>query len=310
MEKQVKKKRAKICPEVCAGSSGIAETGGEIIHVIPKGDIRKVDGQNFLVLSYATPDGTTRVRSPRGMVLKFSGAFEDEDTAGGHAQDIRNEDPRFDVFVVEMYKWGMVPLPEDEKPFVTRKYADEMLTRIVAGLQNSMEQGKKEMEERKERDRAKAEEAMRRAKGDPDYKMPEKSDLLIKYEDEVKAQRAAAAAKEGQASSAKIMHSEEDVMNVLMQYCVENVGHVIDAGTGADLMKYFIEKSILHQAQMIQAKDREKPDEDPKNMPSREEVEKQMAERQAKPIDLTQKDETLPPTESEPPLPSEAPAAQ
>jgi len=143
LKKQLQKKRGKFCPEVGGGSVGTAQ--GKVTHIMPTGDIRRVPGQNFLVFSYATPDGATKVRSPRGMVMKFSGAFPDEKRAGEHAELIRNEDPRFDVFVIDMYKWGMVPLPEDEKPFVTRRYADEMLTRIVSGLQNSMEQGKKEM---------------------------------------------------------------------------------------------------------------------------------------------------------------------
>jgi len=148
LQKQIKKKRGKFCPEVGGGSlcpMGADGVQGKVTHIMPAGDIRRVPGQNYMVLSYATPDGTTKVRSPRGMVMKFSGAFSDEKKAGEHAQDIRNEDPRFDVFVVDMYKWGMVPLPEEEKPFVTRKYADEMLTRIVSGLQTSMEQGKREM---------------------------------------------------------------------------------------------------------------------------------------------------------------------
>lgn len=43
-----------------------------------------------------------------------------------------------------------------------REYTDPLLTRAVAGLQRSMVQGKKEMQERKARDRAKAQEAMRK----------------------------------------------------------------------------------------------------------------------------------------------------
>ena len=280
LNKQLRKKRGKFCPEVGGGAMG---GSGKVTHIMPSGDIRRIPGQNFLVFSYATPDGTTKVRSPRGMVMKFSGAFPDEKRAGEHAEMIRNEDPRFDVFVIDMYKWGMVPLPEDEKPFVTRKYADEMLTRIVSGLQNSMEQGKKEMEERKERDRKRAEDAMRKATGRPDYEMPEKSDVLLGYEDEVKEKRAAAskeAEEAGEPCSARIMHSEQDIMNILMQYCIDRSGCVIDSGTGADLMKFFIEKSIERDAQMMRAVERERPDEDPKNMPSADEVKRQLAERE------------------------------
>ena len=259
-QEQVKKKRARLCPAPHAG--------GSVTHIMPTGDIRKVKDQNFLVLSYATPDGTTRVTSPRGMVFKFSGAFATEKEAGAHAELIRNEDPRFDIYVVDMYQWGMVPLPEDEKPFVTRKYADSMLTRIVSGLQNSMEQGKKEMEERKERDRKKAEQAMRIATKNPNYKMPEKSDVLLKYEEKIK--------KEREADETKKMHSEQDLANIAMNYFVERVGRVIDAGTGADFMKFFVERSIQQDVLVMQAKDSEKPDSNPAD------IEKQLAESKAK----------------------------
>lgn len=293
LDKQLKKKRGKFCPV----SSGVDGTvmGGKSSHIIPKGDIRRVPKQNFLVLSYATPDGTTIVRSPRGMVMKFSGCFDTQPEAEKHAEAIRNEDPRFNVFVVDLYKWGIVPLPKDEEPFVSRKYADEMLSRIVGGLQTSMEQGKKEMEERKENDRKKAEEAMRTALKDPNYVMPEKSELLIKYEEEARQERereiAAAAAED---RKPVIAYNEADVMNILMEYCVDRSGSVIDSGTGADMMKYFIEKAIERRAQMIRATDREKEDENPTAMPSHDEVVKKLEEKGIEPIDITQEDNPAP----------------
>ena len=277
LEKQVAKKRGRLCPVACAGGTA---GKGNAVHIMPGDDVRRVPGQNWLVLSYATPDGTTRVVSPRGMVMKFSGCFDKPEQADAHAEQIRNEDPRFDVYVVKLYTWGMVPLPDDEKPFIRREYADKMLTRIVSGLQNSMEQGKKEMEERKERDRKRAEEAMRRATKNPDYVMPEKSDLLIEYEDKarkVREDEKTTAAEEGRAP--QLMHSEQDIMDILMRFCVDRAGRVIDAGTGADLMKYFIEKTIERDAQLMRAQEREKPDEDPKNLPSHDEVARKLEEK-------------------------------
>jgi hypothetical protein len=269
-EKQLKKKRGKLCPEVGAGSlfpptvdeNGVRKAAP---HIMPKGDVRRVPGQNFIVYSYATPDGTTAVRSPRGMVIKFSGCFDKVEDACKHAKDIAAEDTRFDVFVSEMYEWGTVYLPKDEAPFVRRKYADEMLTRIVSGLQDSMEQGKREMDERKERDRRRAEEAMRAAKHDPDYVMPEKSDMLKEYEKKVEEERSKAVAERGEYA---LVHTEQDISNIAMQFFVQNAGAVIDAGTGAAFMKYFIEKTVEREAQLARARDHEKPDTDPKNIPA------------------------------------------
>ena len=282
--KQLCKKRGKFGPV----SAGPHVASDKTTHIIPKGDVRKVPKQNYLVLSYATPDGTTVVRSPRGMVMKFSGCFDTLPDAEKHAEAIRNEDPRFSVFVVDLYKWGMVPLPKDEEPFVSRKYADEMLTRIVGGLQTSMEQGKKEMDERKESDRRKAEDAMRAAIKDPNYVMPKKSDLLIKYEEEARQERERelAAAKE-ENRLPDIVYSEPDVMNILMEYCVDRAGQTIDSGTGADMMKYFIEKAIERKAQMTRAVDRQKEDENPSDNPTHDEVMKKLEETGKEAIDIS-----------------------
>lgn len=258
-QKQMKIKRGKFCPEVGA----VAPAGGKAVHIIPDGDKRRVPGQHFLVMSYATPDGSTKVRSPRGMVQKFSGCFDTLAAAEAHADAIRREDPRFDVYVVDLYEWLQVPMPDEEKHFVKRKYVDDMLTRIVTGLQNSMEQGKKEMDERKARDRSKAEAAIRAVKG-PDYKMPEKSDLLLKYEEEIRKKREEEEKKaEEELRECRIMHSENDIANIAMQYFVEHAGEVIDAGSGSSFMKYFIMKTIERGAEMARAKDRERQDDGP-----------------------------------------------
>jgi hypothetical protein len=286
LEKQlVKKRRSKFAPTVATGSLVGSAAGGTTTHIMPGDDVRRVPGQNFLVLSYATPDGTTKVVSPNGMVQKYSGAFATEKDAEAHAQAIRNEDPRFDVFVVDMYKWGFVPLPQDEKPFIRKQYADQMLTRIVGGLQQSMEQGKKEMDERKARDRAKAEAAMQKVKG-KDYKMPEKSKLQLEYEERARQAREEEerAAKEGNRES-NISYAEKDLVEIVMAYCVERCGTVVDSGTGADMMKFIIAKSIERQALMKKATDREREEDNPNNAPSRDEIVARMEKDGTKPLD-------------------------
>ena len=130
--------------------------------------------QNFLVLSYVSEDDSTRVRSPKGLLMKFSGTFDLLEDAKEHAERVRNENTLFDVLVVDLYRWGCVPLPDEERAFVSREYTDPLLTRAIAGIQQRMIQGKEEMQMRKEHDREKALARMRKERG-PDYVMPEKS---------------------------------------------------------------------------------------------------------------------------------------
>lgn len=271
-EKQITKKRSKFNPDVGLGAS----PASKVTYIMPTGDVRKVPGQNFLVMSYACPDGITRVRSPKGMVQKFSGTFATQTEANSHAEAIRNEDPRFDVFVVDLYKWGQVPLPEEERPFISSQYTDDMLTRIVSGLQRSMAQGKREMEERKARDRSKAEAAMQKVKG-KDYKMPEKSAVLERHEAQLRKEREEEIKKAKEESRAsRLSYSEDVIMNAVMQFCIDRSGAVIEPSTGSDFMKYLVEKVITSEAEMRRAREREigRQDENPANFPSADELKK------------------------------------
>jgi len=268
---QMRKKRSKFCPVPSAGQVVSSDVNSKIEHIIPTGDTRKVDGQRYLVLSYATPDGSTKVRSPKGMVFKFSGAFPNMVAAEEHAAIIRNEDPRFDVFIVDMYVWGMVPMPDDEKPFIPRHYADEMLSRIVGGLQTSMAQGKKEMDERKARDRVKAEMAMRKVKG-KDFKMPEKSDQLMRYEtDQRKEREKEEKAAHEESRTTRITYTEEEITLALSGYCTERS---ITSVFASDFMKYLISKTVEYRAQLKRAHDREigHQDQDPRKFPDSDEI--------------------------------------
>jgi hypothetical protein len=141
-----------------------------------------------------------------------------------------------------------------------------------------MEQGKKEIEERRIRDRLKAEAAMKAVKG-PDYKMPEKSDLLLRYE---KAAREKREAEEKEAAEKlneyRVMHAENDIANISMQFFTENVGKVVDAGMGASFMKYFIDKIITQEAEKARAADRQRDADSPE---AAEKLKKEIADRMA-----------------------------
>lgn len=147
--------------------------------VLPQPDKARVPGQNFLVFSYAAPEGA-RVKCTK-VAVKPSGAFNTEAEANKQAQIIRDEDPRFDVEVLEMYNWVTVPIPQDVKPFLRKEYTNKQMTQVMAGLQQSLKQSKKEMDERMAQDRAKAEAELRKKYG-PDYVMAKKSDQVKEYE--------------------------------------------------------------------------------------------------------------------------------
>jgi hypothetical protein len=152
----------------------------DVDFVMPQPDKKRVPGQNFFVFSYAAPEGA-RVRC-KNIAIKPSGMFNTAEEANDHARIIRDEDPRFDVHVIEP-GWVTIPIPEDVKPLIHKEYTDKFMTRVMKGQQQSLMQSKKEMDERVARDRAKAEAELRKKYG-PDYVMPKKSEQVKKYEEE------------------------------------------------------------------------------------------------------------------------------
>lgn len=259
-----------------SGSSGVAKSV-----MVPDGDVHRHPNQNFLVLSYCTADGSTRVKSVKDLAMKFGPGFNTLDEAGKWAQLIRDEDPRFDVKVVDMYEWGTVPLPDDQRPFVKSVYANEILSRSITGLQRSMVKGKQEIDERKAREMAAAERAMQKVRG-KDYKMPEKSHELSEMEKKIEKERAAAGGVADDGSKFDVVGSSEvrfsmaEITELAMDFCKQHDGEKIDPMTGAMLAKFIARKSLELEAQIRRARAREFKDEDPSKFPSREEIDKQM----------------------------------
>jgi hypothetical protein len=147
--------------------------------VMPQPDKKRIPNQNFQVISFVAPEGT-RVRC-KNFAMKPGPTFATEAEANRHAEIIRNEDTRFEVDVIDLYNWMVVPKPEEAKPFTRKQYTDKYMTSVMKGQQQALMQSKKEMDDRVARDRAKAEEELRKKYG-PDYVMKKKSDLVNEYE--------------------------------------------------------------------------------------------------------------------------------
>ncbi len=100
IKRKLKAKRDPVAPPdvLAAAYKGSQQTGR---YIIAGDDIHRPPGpeQNFLVMSYVTPDGSTRVRSTKNLLQKFSGTFRLESDAREHAKVIRDENPIFDVQV-------------------------------------------------------------------------------------------------------------------------------------------------------------------------------------------------------------------
>jgi len=107
-------------------------------------DFITVPGQLYACLSIVGPDSPQKCDK---LGIKIRGAFASRDEAAAHAKRLQKEDPSFNIYVVDMYKWLMIP-PDDSK-IEDVHYQNERLEEIMSGYRESQAQAAKLFEERK-----------------------------------------------------------------------------------------------------------------------------------------------------------------
>jgi hypothetical protein len=79
--------------------------------------------------------------------LKIYGCFATRDEASSHARRLQKDDATFDIYVVDMYKWLLIPPDRDHIEDV--HYNDEKLEEIMSKYRENQALGSKLFEERK-----------------------------------------------------------------------------------------------------------------------------------------------------------------
>ena len=91
----------------------------------------QVSGQNFAVISC--------IPGPNGRVaMKMRGCFFDERSAGAHAEKLMRVDPHFDIHVVSMYNWVLLP-PEPEELEGKEAYVNEHVADMMRRYRQTIE---------------------------------------------------------------------------------------------------------------------------------------------------------------------------
>jgi hypothetical protein len=108
-------------------------------------DYTTVPGQLFACLSIVGPD-TPQKTDKYG--VKIRGAFSSRDEAANHAKRLQTEDPTFDIYVVDMYKWLLIP--PDSSKIEDVHYTNEKLEEIMVGYKENQSQAARMFQERKE----------------------------------------------------------------------------------------------------------------------------------------------------------------
>jgi hypothetical protein len=91
-----------------------------------EGDYRSVPGQNFFILAVVGPDCPQKTDK---FGIKISGGFATREEAGNHAKKLQGDCALYDLYVVEGYKWLLIPPPRDE--IQDTHYCEEKLEEIM-----------------------------------------------------------------------------------------------------------------------------------------------------------------------------------
>jgi hypothetical protein len=107
-------------------------------------DYTVVPGQLYACLSVVGPEAPQKCDK---FGIKIRGCFSTRDEAASHAKRLQKEDTTFDIYVVDMYKWLLIP--PDSSKIDDVHYTNEKLDEIMAGYRENQAAAAKMFEERK-----------------------------------------------------------------------------------------------------------------------------------------------------------------
>lgn len=107
-------------------------------------DYTTVPGQLYACLSVVGPEAPQKNDK---FGIKIRGAFNSRDEAASHAKRLQKEDATFDIYVVDMYKWLLIP--PDPVQIEEAHYADEKLEELMSGYRENQAQAAAMFAERK-----------------------------------------------------------------------------------------------------------------------------------------------------------------
>lgn len=107
-------------------------------------DYTSIPGQLFALISLVGPDCPQKNEK---FGLKIRGCFASREDAASYAKRLQKEDATFDIYVVDMYKWLLIPPDRDHIDDV--HYAEEKLEELMGKYKENQIQAKMLFEKRK-----------------------------------------------------------------------------------------------------------------------------------------------------------------
>jgi hypothetical protein len=107
-------------------------------------DFLTVPGQIFALISIVGPDMPQKNEK---LGLKIRGCFQTKEEAASHAKRLQKEDSLVDIYVVDMYKWLLIPPDRDQ--IEDTHYQNEKLEEIMAKYRQNQREASSHFEKRK-----------------------------------------------------------------------------------------------------------------------------------------------------------------
>src|SRR6056300_437982 len=107
-------------------------------------DYTTVPGQLFACMSVVGPEAPQKNDK---FGVKIRGTFATRDEAASHAKRLQKEDATFDIYVVDMYKWLLIP--PDPTKIEDVHYTNEKLEELMTGYKENQALAAKMFSERK-----------------------------------------------------------------------------------------------------------------------------------------------------------------
>ena len=107
-------------------------------------DLITIPGQAFALLSVVSP--TSNQKSQK-CGIKIRGVFGSRPEADSHARKLQRMDPTFDIYLVDMYKWLVIP--PDPTAIDDHQYAEGYLNDLFNGYRENQVLARQHFEERK-----------------------------------------------------------------------------------------------------------------------------------------------------------------
>ena len=115
------------------------------VEVMMRTDEMQVPGQKFALVSFVSPEGSQKYQH---IGMKIRGVFKDKSDADEHAKRLMESDDLFDIYVVDMYEWLVVP---PEKDLIKDQvYKEEFLNNLMGDYDKERERIRQVFEDRKE----------------------------------------------------------------------------------------------------------------------------------------------------------------